>query len=179
MSKMPNKLTDSEIKKALEEWIKNYEGTYGNFRNLGNALDLINRQEAEIALSQRRIATLEKLAEHRKKAIFERVAKNLEIRKDLETANAENESLKAEVDDLKRELKTEENTSELYHRCIVGQREKLETVKAEAYKECIEKVKEELKNIAKIDWQGGYYYLVGTAFFDNLLNELVVVSEIV
>ena len=45
--------------------------------------------------------------------------------------------------------------------------------KAEAYKEAFEKVKEELKNIAKIDWQGGYYYLVGEAFFDNILNELV------
>ena len=46
-------------------------------------------------------------------------------------------------------------------------------IKAEAYKECIEKVKKELKNIAKIEWQDNYYYLVGTAFFDNLLNELV------
>lgn len=46
-------------------------------------------------------------------------------------------------------------------------------IKAEAYKEAFEKVKEELKNIAKIDWQGVYYYLIGEAFFDNLLNELV------
>ena len=46
-------------------------------------------------------------------------------------------------------------------------------IKAEAYKECIEKVKKELKNIAKIEWQDNYYYLVGTDFFDNLLNELV------
>lgn len=50
---------------------------------------------------------------------------------------------------------------------------KAETIKAEAYKECIEKVKNELKNIAKIEWQDNYYYLVGTAFFDNLLKELV------
>lgn len=46
-------------------------------------------------------------------------------------------------------------------------------IKAEAYKEALEKVKEELKNIAKIEWQDNYYYLVGSAFFDNLLKEKV------
>lgn len=51
--------------------------------------DLINRLHAEIAMSQRRISTLEKLAEHRKKAVFERVEKNLKLRKELETAKAE------------------------------------------------------------------------------------------
>ena len=44
---MPNNLTDNEIKKALEDWIKNYDGSYVNFKTLGNALDLINRLEAE------------------------------------------------------------------------------------------------------------------------------------
>lgn len=46
-------------------------------------------------------------------------------------------------------------------------------IKAEAYKECIEKVKSELKNISKFDFHGTLYYMVGEAFFDNLLNELV------
>ena len=57
----------------------------------------------------------------------------------------------------------------------VGNAKPLDTskIKAEAYKECIEKVKEELKNIAKIDFQGSYYYLVGQAFFDNLLEKMV------
>lgn len=40
-------MTDSEIVKALEEWIKNYDGSYVNFKMLGNALDLINRLQAE------------------------------------------------------------------------------------------------------------------------------------
>lgn len=40
-------MTDNENIKALEQWIKNYEGTYGNFKTLGNALDLITRQQAE------------------------------------------------------------------------------------------------------------------------------------
>jgi hypothetical protein len=45
--------------------------------------------------------------------------------------------------------------------------------KVEAYKECIDKIKNELRNIAKIEWQDNYFYLVGTAFFDNILKELV------
>ena len=48
----------------------------------------------------------------------------------------------------------------------------LKTAKAEAYKECIAEVKAELKNIAKIDFQGGYYYLVGEAFFNNILMKM-------
>ena len=48
-----------------------------------------------------------------------------------------------------------------------------EEIKAEAYKECIEKAKSELKNISKFDFHGTDYYLVGEAFFDNILKELV------
>ena len=45
---MPDKkLTDNEIIKALEDWIKNYDGSYINFKILGNALDLITRQKTE------------------------------------------------------------------------------------------------------------------------------------
>lgn len=44
---MPNKISDNDIKKALEDWIKNYDGSYVNFKTLGNALELINRLEAE------------------------------------------------------------------------------------------------------------------------------------
>ena len=98
--------------------------------------------------------------------------------------DAEIESLKAEVERLKSlnsrleaenysfKVKERENPVEMAL-LIDEQAEQLKTAKAETYKECIEKVKEELKNIAKIDWQGGYYYLVGEAFFDNLLNEFI------
>jgi hypothetical protein len=49
----------------------------------------------------------------------------------------------------------------------------LKQIKTKAYKECIEKAKSELENISKFDFHGTYYYLVGEAFFDNLLKELV------
>ena len=43
-------MTDKEIKKALEDWIKYYDGdcSYAHFKTLENALDLINRQKTEI-----------------------------------------------------------------------------------------------------------------------------------
>ena len=84
---------------------------------LKNALDLINRQEdkckaykcyydeclkdlknanaeneslkAEVEKNQVRIKTLEKVAELRKKAVFEKIEQNIKLRKELETAKAE------------------------------------------------------------------------------------------
>ena len=125
---MPDKLTDSEIKKALEcckqeiddngvicgecKKCPNYDGKTGLCKeDLPTfTLDLINRLQAE----------------------NERLKKGWKADV-IETAN----------------------------------------IKAEAYKESIEKVKEKLRDIAKIEWCDNYYYLVGTAFFDNLLKELV------
>lgn len=40
-------MESNDIKKALEDWIKNYDGSYVNFKILGNALDLIIRQQTE------------------------------------------------------------------------------------------------------------------------------------
>ena len=40
-------MESNDIKKALEDWIKNYDGSYVNFKILGNALDLITRQQVE------------------------------------------------------------------------------------------------------------------------------------
>lgn len=176
---MPNKLTDAEIKKALEictsEHLGCEDGCPLDGMNCGDeipklALDLINRQEAEIAVSQRRIATLEKLAEHRKKAVFERVERNLELRKDLETANADNENLKAEVERLKEELKESliENAELL--KCKFSADDVAQNIiraKAEAYKECLEKI--EQRDVSESD----FYIMVKKTEFDNLLNELV------
>ena len=41
-------MTDKEIIKALEDWVKNFEGKATDFITLNSALDLINRQQAEI-----------------------------------------------------------------------------------------------------------------------------------
>lgn len=43
-----NKVKDNEIIKALEDWIKYYDdGSYAHFKTLENALDLINRLQAQ------------------------------------------------------------------------------------------------------------------------------------
>ena len=39
---------DKEIIKALEDWIKNFDGKAVDFITLNSTLDLINRQQAEI-----------------------------------------------------------------------------------------------------------------------------------
>ena len=41
-------MESNDIKKALEDWIKNYDGSYVNFKILGNAFDLITYQKIEI-----------------------------------------------------------------------------------------------------------------------------------
>lgn len=169
---MPNNLTDAKIKKALECCLQSgddgcptdcplFIGDDSCFSTLLKpTLDLINRQEQEL----RKCENVERLAD-----------------KTIATLQAENESLKAEVERLQnaykqcaweRDIFAEDMTQEIKKDCSYLMLD-IKTIKAEAYKEAFDKVKEELKNIAKIDWQGGYYYLVGEAFFDNLLNELV------
>ena len=193
---MSDKLTDKEIKKALE-WhlnevnhcdecplfvLKNTT-TYCVDVLMQNSLDLINRlegenekneniirvadktiatQKAEIEVSQRRIATLEKLAEHRKRAVFERVERNLKLRKDLETANADNESLKAEIERLKNHTKEGIDLAKQIP-------EMLALAKAEAYKECLEIV----KGLIEKHSVGNGLTQLRDCDIDNLLNELV------
>lgn len=156
---MPNKLTDSEIKKALECCLETSGVNCGKCPYCDNcvtdentslmmtdALDLINRLKEKIEKLLYRNARLD--------------VENNELQLEIKSCNAEIERLKNTLDDI------------LDRQAILVERSE-KYAKAEAYKEAFEKVKEELKNIAKIDWQGGYYYLIGEAFFDNLLNELV------
>lgn len=129
---MPNKLTDAEIKKALEEYVS-YLGKdryiyYSTVKAevLTSALDLINRQEEKIAEKERIIGLAEKAVVSMKKQIEKLVAEK-------------------------------------------------HIAKAEAYKECIEKVKEKSCKISmrhndivvKTDYQ------IPDESLDNLLNELV------
>lgn len=176
-----SKLADAKIVKALEDFI-NHNGHCVNCPSImKNVLNLINRKETEIALSQRRIATLEKLAEHRKKAVFERVERNLELRKDLETANAENESLKAEVERLRDHNgflmsdieKVKEKLFGLtgnWDGTFGGIDRIVNEIKTEAYKECIEKVMETALVIKENAFQG--CYVISKENLNNLLNEL-------
>ena len=42
------KATENDIIKALEDWLKNFEGKAVDYMKIRFALDLINRQKAEI-----------------------------------------------------------------------------------------------------------------------------------
>ena len=135
---MPNKLTDAEVKKALEEYIEFSDFEYTEYTSiridvLQNALDLINRREGE----------------NKKNENIIRIAD-----KTIATLQAENESLKAEVE----RLKANEEMAEGYADALV------EMTKAEAYKEFAEKIKEKTK------WLFSSVSINNE--IDNLLNEL-------
>lgn len=85
---MPDKKpTDSEIVKALEDWIKNYDGSCVNFKTLGNTLDLINRLQAEN----------EGLKGHPKDGFFNLLGNCLVFSKTLKDYNDMRKGLKAEA----------------------------------------------------------------------------------
>lgn len=130
---MPDKLTDNEVKKALEICVSEHlgceDGCPLDGMNCGNeipklALDLINRQEAE------------------------------------------KESLKAEVERLK-----EQNT--IVKDGFIELQKLHSEIKAEAYKECIEKVKEN-SNKMELVCSGALVrtdYTITKKSLDSLLNE--------
>ena len=127
---MPNKLTDTEIKKALEccsepycndnqcPLHKNTINTKDCITQLStNALDLINRLEGEKEKNENIIRIADKT---------------------IATLDAENESLKAEVERLR------DNNNLLTEAGQEWQR-RYKTAKAEAYKEFAELIKEQMR----------------------------------
>lgn len=49
----------------------------------------------------------------------------------------------------------------------------LKTAKSEAIKEFAEKAKEKMRDLARVDFQGVDYCLIGKSFLDNLVKEMV------
>ena len=131
------KLTDKEIVKALEDFI-NHNGHCVDCPSLmKNALDLINRQKAENKSQSIMIKMLKGSIEDYKNSYINQ---------------------KAEIERLKTNLNVElENFATEYDNKI----------KAEAYKECIEKVKEEINKHS----YGVLHKIVINYKIDNLLKE--------
>lgn len=48
----------------------------------------------------------------------------------------------------------------------------LNKAKAEAIKEFTERLKDKIRDVAKIEFQSGYYYLIGEPFIDNIVEEM-------
>lgn len=109
---LDKKLTNNEIIKALEQWIKNYDGSFVNFKILANALDLITCQQEEIEnlkvenQSLRGAANSLKMHYEKAQANIERLKKYDEER-DIRLharliANTKSETAKEILEDLKK-----------------------------------------------------------------------------
>ena len=49
----------------------------------------------------------------------------------------------------------------------------VKNARAEAVKEFAERLKEAIRDVAKIEFQDGYYYLIGVPLIDNLVKEFM------
>ena len=171
---MTDKLTDSEIVKALEDALHRIKGAehlivpkegVDNLCNgLENALDLINRLQAKAIKEQNKNSKLRNernRLQSQNKDLAETVH-NLTIEKDALFDKAE--ELKVEVERLKESLNIElENFATEYDNKI----------KAEAYKECIGKVKEYIDTYEHLSCEECECVPISKDGLDNLLKELV------
>lgn len=170
---MTDKLTDSEIVKALEDALYRIKGAehlivpkegVDNLCNgLENALDLINRLQAKAIKEQNKNSKLRNernRLQAQNKDLAETVH-NLTIEKDALFDKAE--ELKAEIERLKTNLNVElENFATEYDNKI----------KAEAYKEFAEKAKEFMHNKFKALDEYEFEYITERDI-DNLVKEMV------
>ncbi|MEE0896781.1 MAG: hypothetical protein U0L88_04030 [Acutalibacteraceae bacterium] len=156
---MPNKLTDAEVKKALE-WHLNGENhcdgcplfvlknttTYCVDVLMQNALDLINRQEGVNEKNENIIRVADKT---------------------IATLQAENESLKTEVENLRMVLDAvEDHIHPLPFETDFDKA--INKAKTEAYKEFVERLKEKLEHFC-LEKEN----FVSEEQIDNLYKELV------
>ena len=97
---------------------------------------------------------------NRQKAEIERLKSDVSVSKDAYTS-------------MKDRYEYEKEKVEKAKQKCIGIAKALQTAKAEAIKECIKTIKEKLRDLAKIDFQGQYCYLIAEAFFNNILDEVV------
>lgn len=160
---MPDKLTDNEIKKALEICASDNLGCEDGCPYVSNSdfcslkkdtIELINRLELKNYQLEKQVSEIQN-------------ANLIDFKATIENYKAENKSLKAEVERLADSLKLYRN----YNPAIRHARK-------EAYKECIEKVEQiicdntypdfDINHKAVNIWKAEAYKKI-----NNLLNELV------
>ena len=146
----------SEIIKALEDWIKNYDGSYVNFKILGNALDLITRQQAELENLKVENQSLRSAANS--------------LKMHYEEAQAEIERLENHLAMAKKEIKK----CVTHYKMACSERndflKQLKTAKSEAVKGFAEKVKEFMHNKFKALDEYEFEYITERDI-DNLSKE--------
>jgi hypothetical protein len=146
---MPDKLTDNEIIKALEEWLNEIRKSYQTSIDLGYE-NISTDTEKYMILMRETLDLINRLQ-----------AKNLNLTSDLTSLQNDLTSLQAENERLNFLLDDAYENNR-------GLVELLERAKAEAYKDCIEKVKALFPS-----YNEPYQYWEIHEGADNLLNELV------
>ena len=144
-------MESNDIIKALEDWIKNYDGSYVNFKILGNALDLITRQKTE--------------NENLK-------VENQSLRSAANSLKMHYEEAQAEIDSLKIFRGYAEKRASDYR----TMRDKYLNAKSEAVKECLAKVKNYIKTHCNPYGKPDFDYDTSIKilnFIDNLVKEMV------
>ena len=142
-------MESNDIKKALEDWIKNYDGSYVNFKILGNALDLITYQKIEIERLQKEV----NLVSIQFQDLQERYE---EVQAKIEKLNAENM------------LTISERNA--FRTSFYDVLKQLKTAKSETYKEFAERLKEFMHNKFKALDEYEFEYITERDI-DNLLKE--------
>ena len=144
-------MESNDIKKALEDWIKNYDGSYVNFKILGNALDLITYQKIEIERLQKEV----NLVSIQFQDLQERYE---EVQAKIEKLNAENM------------LTISERNA--FRTSFYDVLKQLKIAKSKTYKEVAEKLKEFMHNKFKTLDEYEFEYITERDI-DNLLKEMV------
>ena len=118
-----------------------------------NALDLINRQKAEIDIL---------------------IRKKESLRDEIAEQQAEIERLKEENETIKSNFECQQIVLGDFDEIIKKQAKKLKTAKSEAIKEFAERLKEKLKEVPRYDIEDKAYYAIGTygELIDNLVKEM-------
>lgn len=168
---MPNKLlTDWMIKKALECCITSdcpncpmgHRATGTHNEHCGtdlvkNALNLINRKDAEIERKDENFIDLLKTSSARADLIYELQAEKFELFEKIEQLKAENERLKKDIS--------------VSRDAYLSMKDRYEYAKAEAYKEFVEKAKD--KAYTHSDITGYQSTVIDVNEIDGVYEELV------
>ena len=141
-------MESNDIIKALEDWIKNYDGSYVNFKILGNALDLITQQQAENENLKVENQSLRSAANSLKMHYEETQAEVERLRKEVNLVSIQFQDLQERYEEAQAEiesLKIFRGYAEKRASDYRTMRDKYLNAKSEAYKECLAKVKNYIK----------------------------------
>lgn len=177
-------MESNDIIKALEDLVKNYDGSYVNFKILGNALDFITRQESETEnlkvenQSLRSAANSLKMHYEEAQTEIERLRKEVnlvsiqfqDLQELYEKAQAEIERLEKETKDKERAYNDEFCLRKEWKTKYQGLLEEKQIAKSEAYKEFAEKAREFMHNKFKTLDEYEFEYITERDI-DNLLKE--------